>query len=83
MSANSRLTVALHIMSLLAKRQLRSEEWFPSEQIAASVNTNPVFIRRILGILKNAKLVQVRQGGHQSGWKLTQSAEDISTTGNL
>lgn len=78
MSANSRLTVALHIMSLLARRQLRSADWFTSEQIATSVNTNPVFIRRILGILKKANLVQVRQGGHQSGWKLNRSAEDIS-----
>jgi Rrf2 family protein len=76
-SANSRLTVAFHIMSLLARRQRKSDEWFASDQIADSVNTNAVFIRRILGMLKKAALVQVKHGGTNAGWKLSREAGDI------
>jgi DNA-binding IscR family transcriptional regulator len=33
-----------------------------SDQVAASMNTNPVIIRRSLGDLRRAGLVQVRRG---------------------
>ncbi|GHO47324.1 Rrf2 family transcriptional regulator [Ktedonospora formicarum] len=76
MSANSRFTIALHILSwmTLAARQ---REIVTSEQIAASVNTNPVFIRRILGLLEKAHLVIV-QHGTGAGWKLARTPEAIS-----
>ncbi|MBA2939859.1 Rrf2 family transcriptional regulator [Paenibacillus sp. CGMCC 1.16610] len=77
MSANSRLTVAFHLMTWLANKQLNNVEWVPSEQMAISVNTNPVFIRRILSVLKKANLVQVQHGGKQAGWKLARKASDI------
>jgi hypothetical protein len=50
MSANSRFTVALHILTWMVL-VARQREIVTSDQIAASVNTNPVFIRRILGLL--------------------------------
>jgi Rrf2 family protein len=56
---SSRFTVAVHVMTLLA-----SEEGKPitSEYIAGSVNTNPVVIRRALGLLSKAKLVRSVEG---------------------
>lgn len=59
MKISSRFTVAVHILSLVA---IERNELCTSEWIAKSVNTNPVVIRRVIGKLRNAGLVQVRQG---------------------
>ncbi|GHO51069.1 Rrf2 family transcriptional regulator [Ktedonospora formicarum] len=76
MSANSRFTVALHTLSWMAL-VARQREIVTSDQIAASVNTNPVVIRRILGVLEKAHLVIV-QHGTGAGWKLARTPEAIS-----
>ncbi|MGE5701997.1 MAG: Rrf2 family transcriptional regulator [Clostridia bacterium] len=59
MKISSRFTVAVHIVCLLSlnKTALNTSEW-----IAGSVNTNPVIIRRVIGKLKQAGLVNVRPG---------------------
>jgi Rrf2 family protein len=59
MKISSRFTVAVHILSLLA---LEPSAHCTSEWIAGSVNTNPVVVRRIIGKLKKAGLVDVRPG---------------------
>lgn len=59
MKISSRFTVAVHILSLVA---IERSAVCTSEWIAASVNTNPVVIRRVLGQLRNAGLIQVRRG---------------------
>jgi Rrf2 family protein len=59
MAANTQFSVAVHILALLARagdRQVKSDD------IAASVNTNPVVIRRLLGLLNQARLVTSRTG---------------------
>ncbi len=48
----------------------------PQIMIAESVNTNAVVIRRILGMLKNAGLVDMKRG--TGGSYLTKPIEDIS-----
>ncbi|WP_218027651.1 Rrf2 family transcriptional regulator [Dictyobacter alpinus] len=48
-----------------------------SNQIADSVNTNPVFLRRISGLLLKAKLVNA-QRGPGAGWTLARPSEKIS-----
>jgi Iron-dependent Transcriptional regulator len=50
---SSRFSVAVHILTLLAHEQGRA---LTSEYIAGSVNTNPVVIRRMLGLLSKAAL---------------------------
>ena len=50
--------MAVHILSLIA---VNSNE-ITGDYIAGSVNTNPVVIRRIMGLLKKAGLVDVRPG---------------------
>ncbi len=73
MSNNSRFTVAIHILTLLAHDR---DEPMTSEFIAGSVNTNAVVIRRLLASLRVAKLV-TSQGGPGGGWLLAQSPQRI------
>ncbi|MGE8206571.1 Rrf2 family transcriptional regulator [Heyndrickxia sp. NPDC080065] len=57
---NTRFAVAIHILSLVASTKER--EKLTSDWIAASVNTNPVVIRRISGMLKKAGLLESQVG---------------------
>ncbi|MDX6151429.1 Rrf2 family transcriptional regulator [Marinococcus sp. PL1-022] len=70
---NTRFSVAVHILSLLASEP---ERRLSSSYIAASVNTNPVVIRRISGMLKQAGLLQTKPG--VSGSLITRAPEDIT-----
>lgn len=74
MNTNSRYAVAIHVLVLLA---FRREERVTSEYIACSVMTNPVVIRRILGDLRRAGLVE-SQSGSGGGWKLCKPPEQIT-----
>ncbi|MEH7342979.1 Rrf2 family transcriptional regulator [Bacillus sp. JJ1532] len=73
MKISSRFTVAVHILSLVSieKSTLCTSEW-----IAESVNTNPVVIRRVMGKLKRAGLIQVRRG--TGGAELQKPLQDIT-----
>jgi DNA-binding IscR family transcriptional regulator len=55
---SSRFSIAVHILSLIAI----SSKDCTGDFIAGSVNTNPVIIRRIMGMLKKAGLVDIRPG---------------------
>lgn len=57
---NSRFAVAIHILSLIASTKNRDQ--LTSDWIAASVNTNPVVIRRISGMLKKAGIIDSNVG---------------------
>jgi len=61
MRINTRFAVAIHILTLIELNNLKD---IPntSENLALSVNTNPVVVRRIIAMLKKAKLVDVRAG---------------------
>jgi Rrf2 family protein len=66
--------VAIHILTLLAQTQ---DEPLTSEYMGGSVNTNPVFIRRILGLLSKAGLV-VSQPGVRGGWRILRDPASIT-----
>jgi Rrf2 family protein len=75
---NSRFTVAVHLLSLLAAGSKK----FPgvpitSEVAAESVNTNPVVVRRIMGNLRKAGLV-TSQPGPNGGWFLEREPESVT-----
>ncbi len=59
MNTSSRFVVATHIMAMVS---LTRKEPLKSDLLAKSVNTNPVVIRRVLGLLQKAKLVVSRTG---------------------
>ena len=73
MKISSRFSVAVHIISIL---QLYGNPMPTSEYIAGSVNTNPVVIRRILGMLKQAGIVDMKRG--TGGAYLVKNVEDIT-----
>lgn len=58
MQISSRFSVGVHVLTLLATNPPGG--LLTSDRMADSVNTNPVVIRRILGQLKKAGLVEVR-----------------------
>lgn len=73
MSISSRFAVGIHILTLL---EVNNGGVNSSEFIAGSVNTNPVVIRKIMGMLKNAGLVNVRPG--IAGAELAKDLSDIT-----
>src|SRR2546422_11478832 len=73
MVATSRFAVAVHCLTLLATSP---DEALTSEYIAASVNTNPVVVRRVPGQLGRARMVASARGT-SGGWRLRRSAESI------
>lgn len=75
MRPSSRFTVAIHILTLLA--YVDGAEPMTSEFVAGSVNTNPVVIRRLLALLRTARLVTSR-GGPGGGWQLAVPAVRIT-----
>ncbi|MDQ0300146.1 DNA-binding IscR family transcriptional regulator [Salibacterium salarium] len=70
---NSRLSVAIHILSLLATHP---HDKLTSEFMAASVQTNPVVIRRISGMLRKGGLIKTQPG--ISGAFLMKKPENVT-----
>ena len=75
--SNSRMTVAVHILSYLVLASSKRPDLVTSEQIARSVRTNPVVIRRLLGLLRESGLVRSKRGVH-AGWTLARSPKAIT-----
>lgn len=59
MSISSRFSVGIHILTLI---EFNKEGKSSSEFLAGSVNTNPTLIRKIMGMLKKAGLIEVQPG---------------------
>jgi Rrf2 family protein len=71
---NQQFTFAVHIMTALA---FSPEEVIGSQTLAASVNTNPVVVRRLLLALRRARLIETFTGTH-GGAKLRKKPNQIS-----
>jgi Rrf2 family protein len=71
------MTIAVHSLAWLGLAQRRGHEVLTSSEVAASVNTNPVVIRRCLGDLRRAGLVSVIHGAG-AGWSLARPVAEIT-----
>ena len=66
--------MAVHVLAVLAYKE---GDRVPSVQLAASVNTNPVIVRRLLLSLQQARLVETGKGAG-SGSRLSRSPGSIN-----
>lgn len=74
MQASSNFTKAIHICLFL---NIKEGELKSSTQLAESVKTNPVVIRRLVALLRKASLVDSVSGAH-GGFHLAKTPEDIT-----
>ncbi|WP_430782836.1 Rrf2 family transcriptional regulator [Actinoplanes sp. G11-F43] len=77
MAANSRVTIAAHALAWLELARRRGRPTLTSGEVAASVGTHPVIVRRSLGDLRRAGLVVARRGTG-AGFALARPAEAIT-----
>jgi Rrf2 family protein len=77
MSANSRMTVAIHVLSFMVSSAKKRPDPVTSDLVATSVATNPVVIRRMLGLLQKGGLVESHRGAH-AGWTLARKPAAIT-----
>ena len=74
MQISSRFTIALHIFACVDV--FKGEHKVTSDLLAASIQTNPVIIRKILSQLKKAGLITVARG--TGGIELTRDLSEIT-----
>lgn len=74
---NSRLTVAAHVLGIIAYLEREERRGATSDELAESVGTNAVVIRRVLGQLKAAGIVDSRRGAG-GGSVLSRDPRDIT-----
>ena len=70
--SSGRFAIATHALALLAE----TEEGYASELLARSVNTHPVFLRRVMSMLRKAGVVRAREG-RGGGYRLARAPERI------
>ncbi|HEY0272380.1 MAG TPA: Rrf2 family transcriptional regulator [Chitinophaga sp.] len=69
----SKFAISVHILSFLATSE---EEWTSSEYLAGSLNANPALVRKELGALRAAGLVESKEGKN-GGSRLTRPGTEI------
>lgn len=84
---STQFAVAVHVLTYLASVATEARggagggasesRAVSSDELARSVNANPVHVRRVLGPLREAGLVTSRPGPH-GGWLLGRPAADIT-----
>ena len=74
-STNTQYAVAVHVLTYLAGQAGKGP--VSSEVLSRSTNTNPVYVRRVLGPLREAGLVESRPGVH-GGWEHTADLSEVT-----
>lgn len=74
MKRNGRLSLALHALSHMAHDPHRPHT---SSEIAEHIGTNAVVVRRVLGKLREARLLESEKG-HAGGWRFASDPKTIT-----
>jgi Rrf2 family protein len=78
LQGNSRFAVGVHAMALaLIAQEMRKGKPVTSGAIAAMVGVHPVHVRRVMGTLREAGLVE-SQSGPTGGWELARDPKEIT-----
>lgn len=72
---NTQFAVAVHVLTYLAGT--RESGPISSDELAVSVNANPVYVRRVLTPLRESGLVISRPGA-KGGWVLMREAGEVT-----
>src|SRR3954464_3250284 len=76
MSDSQRFPVAAHALAYLAhKGAVAPDSAVSSGELAASIATNPVVIRRVTALLAKAGLIATRPGANGGAWLLRPAAQ--------
>lgn len=75
MAVSTRTAIGAHALTFLARWEANGVQ--SSAKIAESLESNPVLVRRILGLLRNRGLVTALEGSG-GGWQLAKPAEEIT-----
>lgn len=78
MSANSRFTIAVHALCWLELARRNGRQSLTSAEIADSLASHPVLIRRTLAPLRERRLLEVTGRGPGAGWRLTGPAAGVT-----
>ncbi len=78
MSANSRLTTAVHALCWLELARRGGRPALTSTEIGDSLASHPVLVRRTLAPLRDHGLLEVTGRGPGAGWRLTRPAAEVS-----
>ncbi|WP_106744072.1 Rrf2 family transcriptional regulator [Yoonia maritima] len=73
MKKDSRLSSVLHALLHMAEQ----DKPVTSDILAMCMKTNPVVVRRTMGLLRNAGLV-TSERGHAGGWRITADQNNIT-----
>lgn len=74
-STNTQFAVAVHVLTYLSGAAV--DRPVSSEELSGSTHVNPVYVRRVLGPLREAGLVRSRPGKH-GGWELAADVEKVT-----
>lgn len=75
MAVSTRTAVAAHALTFLARWS--DDGWQSSAKIAESLESNPVLVRRVLGLLQARGLVASVEGSG-GGWQLARAADEVT-----
>lgn len=78
MSATSRLTVAVHALCWLELARRDGRDTLTSAEVADSLASHPVLVRRILAPLRERGLLEVVGRGPGAGWRLARAATSLT-----
>lgn len=75
---SARLTTAVHALCWIELARRRGRTPLTSAEVAASLLSNPVLVRRVLGPLRDGGLLGVTGRGPGTGWRLARPAEEVT-----